>query len=213
MRVSNQESTRTDTTNETPHDAASGSGADSAANEPTSGQPVDEATETTAAETDAPADADQPDVDTQSELEVARAEAQKHLEAWQRERAEFQNYKRRTQREMSERYDNGKFDVLVNLLPVIDDFERAMAALPAEIEEQSWLSGIVMIQRKFNKLLDDYSIVAIDPVGEAFDPNQHQAIGTDDDSDADSGTVTQTLQKGYMSGERILRPALVKVAS
>jgi molecular chaperone GrpE len=103
--------------------------------------------------------------------------------------------------------------VLTDLLPVVDDFERAMANLPEDTADQPWLEGVQLIQRKFQKLLDDYDVVVLDPAGEPFDPNLHQAIGTDDDSDADSGTVTETLQKGYMSGDRVLRPALVKVAS
>lgn len=147
------------------------------------------------------------------ELAEARAQAQQNMDGWQRTLAEFQNYKRRTEREMSERYQNGVLDVIVNLLPVVDDFERAMSNLPEDTKDQPWLNGVSLIQRKLQKLLDDYNIAAIDPVGEVFDPNQHQAIGTDDDSGAESGTVTATLQKGYKSGERVLRPALVKIAS
>lgn len=147
------------------------------------------------------------------EVTSLRQEAQKNLEGWQRALAEFQNYKRRTEREMSERYQNGTFDVLMNLLSVVDDFERALSSLPDDSKDQPWVSGVSLIHRKLQKMLDDYQVEAIDPVGEMFDPNQHQAIGADDDTDAASGTVTATLQKGYKSGDRILRPALVKVAS
>jgi molecular chaperone GrpE len=70
-----------------------------------------------------------------------------------------------------------------------------------------------MIQRKFDNVLEQYNIEVIDPVGEVFDPNYHEAIGTDDSDDVESGHVTVTLQKGYKAGEQILRPALVRVAS
>jgi molecular chaperone GrpE len=147
-----------------------------------------------------------------SEVDALRRESKANLEGWQRTLAEFQNYKKRTERETRDTYQNATLDVLKNLLPIIDDFERAMANLPEAIEGQTWLSGISLIHRKFMKLLEDYNITMVDPVGEAFDPNRHQAIGTVESSDVESGHVAETLQKGFVSGDRVLRPAVVKVA-
>jgi molecular chaperone GrpE len=147
-----------------------------------------------------------------SELDVLRRESMANLEGWQRTLAEFQNYKKRTERETRDTYQNATLDALKNLLPIIDDFERAMANLPEAVEGQTWLSGISLIHRKFMKLLEDYNITMVDPVGEVFDPNRHQAIGTVESSEVESGHVAETLQKGFISGDRVLRPAVVKVA-
>jgi len=150
--------------------------------------------------------------DSAAELEAARKEAQANLENWQRERADFQNYKRRMERDLKESRQNATLDVLKSLLPIVDDFERAMANIPEEAQAQPWFEGIRLIQRKFARVLEENNVTVIDPVGEPFDPNRHQALGTDDSSEMESGHVTETLQKGYVSGETILRPALVKVA-
>ncbi len=147
-----------------------------------------------------------------TEIEALRKEVQANLDGWQRTLAEFQNYRRRMERESRERYENGTVDVLKSLLPIMDDFERAMANLPDTAQEQAWLNGVSLIQRKFTKLLEDNNITSLDPVGEPFDPSRHEALGTDDSTDMASGHVTATLQKGYISGDRVLRPALVKVA-
>ncbi|MFO7321203.1 MAG: nucleotide exchange factor GrpE [Chloroflexota bacterium] len=148
----------------------------------------------------------------EDELEALRTEAQKNLEGWQRTLAEFQNYKRRIEREARESYQMATFDVLKNLLPIVDDFERAMNNVPESLRNEAWLEGISLIQRKFIRVLEDYDVTAVDPVGEPFDPNLHQAVGADETTDVESGHVTETLQKGYVSGDRVLRPAMVKVA-
>ncbi len=151
-------------------------------------------------------------LDEIDELAAARKEAQDNLEGWQRSRAEFTNYKKRIERGLSENYQRAALDALSKLLPIIDDFERAMDNTPDEIKENTWIEGIALIQRKFEKLLEEHEVVVIDPVGEPFDPHCHEAIGTDDDSDVESGCVTLTLQKGYACGKNVLRPAIVRVA-
>lgn len=151
-----------------------------------------------------------PQVDVQ--VAVAQAKAQEYLEGWQRERAEFTNYKKRAERDIRDSRQKGVLDTLIQFLPIIDDFERAMANLPFELTEHSWLNGVSLIQKKFQKLLDDNEIALIDPVGQPFDPSRHEAIGVDDVSEVESGHVTVTLQKGYIAGDRVLRPALVRVA-
>ncbi len=143
----------------------------------------------------------------------AQREAQSNKDGWQRAHAEFANYKKRTERERSDLFQRASLDTLKSLLPIVDDFDRAFESLPEDISEDPWIGGVAMIQRKFAGLLEQYEVEAIDPTGELFDPNLHQAIGTEDSAEVESGHVTETLQKGYRAGDSILRLALVKVAS
>ncbi|NWG16178.1 MAG: nucleotide exchange factor GrpE [Chloroflexi bacterium] len=145
-------------------------------------------------------------------LVQAQKQAQEYLEGWQRERAEFSNYRRRVEQQLKDSYQNASLDMLKSLIPIIDDFERAMTSAPEGLADQPWLNGVMLIYRKFQKLLDDQGVTALDPAGEVFDPNRHEAVGIDDTTDIQSGHVTVTLQKGYAHGERILRPAMVRVA-
>ncbi|MDQ7025799.1 MAG: nucleotide exchange factor GrpE [Anaerolineae bacterium] len=149
----------------------------------------------------------------QAELDKVKQEAQSNLDGWQRSRAEFTNYKRRTAQELSESRERGALDALGKVLPIMDDFERALDNIPEDLQDHPWVSGTSLILKNMQKVTDEYNISIIDPVGEEFDPNFHEAIGTDDDSEFESGVVSVTLQKGYRSGERVLRPALVRVAS
>jgi molecular chaperone GrpE len=149
---------------------------------------------------------------TQEAFDELQARAKEYLDGWQRARADFTNYKKRVDSQMLDSYQNASSDVLKSLLPIIDDFDRAIASVPADLADNPWVTGTSMIQRKLSKMLDDFGVKPIDPRGEVFDPNRAEAVGVDEDSDAPSGTVTETLQKGYRVGERILRPAMVRVA-
>ena len=153
------------------------------------------------------------DVDELKETIVRlKGEVDANLDGWQRSRAEFDNYRRRTQKQLADSKLQGAMDAFAKILPVIDDFERAFSNIPVELEDNSWVSGTALILKNIQKVLDEFNIEVIDPVGEEFDPNLHEAIGMDDSSDYDSGMVTTTLQKGYKNGDKILRPALVRVA-
>ena len=143
----------------------------------------------------------------------AQKEAKTNEDGWQRARAEFANYKKRTAREQSLAFQRGTLDALNTLLPIIDDFDRAFENVPEEISDDPWIGGVSMIQRKFGNLLEQYEVEAIDPTGGPFDPNLHQAIGAEDSDEVESGNVIETLQKGYRAGEQVLRLALVKVAN
>jgi len=143
----------------------------------------------------------------------AQQEAQSNKDGWQRARAEFANYKKRIERERIEVFQRASLDTLKALLPIVDDFDRAFESLPEDISDNPWIGGVSMIQRKFVALLEQYEVETIDPTGDLFDPNLHQAIGTEESDEVESGHVTETLQKGYRAGEQILRLALVKVAS
>ncbi len=165
-----------------------------------------------ASETTANASTEQEQGVTQEMYSTAQKQAQEYLEGWQRARAEFANYKKRVEREMKDSHSSAAGSVLKDILPVIDDFERAMSNVPEPLKDDKWVGGVGMILRKLNKVLDDYGVTAVDPTGELFDPNQHEAIGTDDSESVATGHVTATMQKGYVLGDRVLRPALVRVA-
>jgi molecular chaperone GrpE len=140
-------------------------------------------------------------------------QAKEYLEGWQRERSEFANYKRRMEREMKELAANAAAGAFLSLLPIIDDFDRAFSTIPTDLQGNAWMDGVSGIHRKFQKILEDQGITVIDPVGEVFDPTQHEAVGTENSDTVESGHVTATLQKGYLRGDRVLRPALVRVAN
>ncbi len=143
----------------------------------------------------------------------AQKEAQANKDGWQRARAEFTNYKKRTERERGELFQRAALDTLRSLLPIIDDFDRAFESVPEAFGEDPWIGGVSMIQRKFLTLLEHYEVEAIDPTGDPFDPVLHQAIGAEESDEVESGHVIATLQKGYRAGDNVLRLALVKVAS
>lgn len=159
-----------------------------------------------------PAPAEEKENPLQAELAATKAKAQEYLDGWQRERAEFANFKKRIERDIKDTRQKASLDVLTSLLPIIDDFERAMTSVPEDFKEQPWLNGITLIQRKLQKLLDDNQVTIIDPVGQVFDPSRHEALGVDENSSVESGHITVTLQKGYMCGDKVLRPALVRIA-
>jgi molecular chaperone GrpE len=145
------------------------------------------------------------------QLEQAEARAAEYLDSLQRERATFQNYRRRVEREREEQAQLASGRLLIRLLPVLDDFYRAMDAIP-DSERDEWFGGVALILRKFERLLQDEGVTEIEALGQPFDPNFHEAIGVDPATDAESGTITAVMQRGYRRGERVLRPAMVRVA-
>lgn len=146
------------------------------------------------------------------EIDTLRREAEEYLDGWQRARAEFANYKRRTEREMAEIRQRIRGDMLVSILPIIDDLERALRDRPSEGEASSWASGIELIYRKLLALLEAEGVQEIQTEGERFDPNRHEALSHEESEDHREGEIIDVLQKGYRLGERVLRPALVRVA-
>jgi molecular chaperone GrpE len=163
-------------------------------------------------ETMQPAQADSSEATSREALDTLTAKVKEYEDLWMRSRAEFANYKKRVDAQMQDSYTNASSDVLKSLLPIIDDFDRALMNVPDELEAHPWISGTSMIQKKMVKLLDDFGVQTVDPTGETFDPNQHEAVAMDATSDQESGTITATLQKGYVIGDKVLRPALVRVA-
>ena len=143
----------------------------------------------------------------------AQKEAAVNREGWQRAQADFANFKKRTERERGELFQRAALDTLGALIPIIDDFDRAFETVPEALSDDPWFDGVSIIQRKFMSLLENFEVEVIDPTGELFDPNWHQAIGAEASDEVESGYVIETLQKGYRAGDKVLRLALVKVAS
>lgn len=167
---------------------------------------------------DTPSDAEETDATETGAETSAEDDMAKRVEALtaalQRERADFVNFKKRIERESEGVKHKVSGDVLAKILPVIDDFERALGAVPQDEQSNDWMQGISLIHRKLQNLIDNEGIEVIDPLGEPFDPNFHEAIGADEPTDdIPSDHVTVVLQKGYKLGERVLRPAMVRVAN
>lgn len=141
-----------------------------------------------------------------------QSKADEYMEGWQRARAEFANYKKRVDRELKDSHQLATGEVFKDMLPIVDDFERAMANVPEDLQDHPFVSGVAMIQRKLGKLLEDNNVTVIDPVGEPFDPNIHEAMAMDESDEVESGHVITTVQKGYICGDRVLRAAIVRVA-
>ena len=152
-------------------------------------------------------------VDLQSELDRLRAEAVANLEGWQRARAEFANYKKRSEAERSQLVFLTGVKIVEKMLPVIDDFDRAIANLPDDLKDNGWIDGVLMTRRKLIGLLEDEGVtpIAVKP-GDAFDPAIHEAVTHEESEAFAAGQIIAELQKGYRIDERVLRPALVRVA-
>jgi molecular chaperone GrpE len=153
-----------------------------------------------------------PIAELKSQLEAVNAKAAEYLDGWQRARAEFANYKKRVERDNADLSQNLTAEVLARFLPVLDDFSRAMKNAPADGDGAQWAAGIALVHKKFNALLESNNIKRIEADGQTFDPNLHEAIVHEDSPDHESGKVIEVLRQGYKLGERVLRPALVKVA-
>ncbi len=148
-----------------------------------------------------------------ADLEKAQAQAAEYLDGWQRSRAEFANYKKRVEAEREEVRRASNEALLLKLLPVVDDFERAFQKIPREAAASPWVNGIHMILRKLQAILESQGVVPIQAAGQPFDPQQHEAVLLEETAEHPDGTVMAELQRGYRLGERVLRPAQVKVAT
>jgi molecular chaperone GrpE len=150
--------------------------------------------------------------DRQKELEEWQAKANEYLEGWQRSRAEFANYKRRIERDQIQAQQNATGSIVRRYLDVLDDLDRALKNRPQEGEGAVWAQGIELIYRKFLNLLEVEGVKPMEAEGEMFDPNLHEAITNEDSPEHESGQVIEVVKQGYLLGDRVLRPALVRVA-
>ena len=146
-----------------------------------------------------------------SELEMARIEAADYKDRWLRGQAEFQNFRKRIDRERADMRTTAGADLIKQLLPVLDDFDYAFKAVPAELKTHPLLDGFRLIERKFSQSLDQAGVTVIPTVGKQFDPNFHESAA-DEESDKPHGTILEEYRRGYMMGDKVLRPAMVKIA-
>jgi len=140
------------------------------------------------------------------QLEEERKKAESFYASWQRAAADFQNYKRRVEQEREEIARLANAALIINLLPIMDDFERALDSVDARLAGLTWVDGIRLIYRKFQALMEMSGVKEISADGESFDPNVHEAVMFGDGED---GKVINVVQKGYKLGDRVLRPAMV----
>jgi len=146
------------------------------------------------------------------QLADQQSKAEEYLDGWQRARAEFANYKKRVEREQSQAYQMAAGSILKRYLEVLDDLERALKNRPKEGEGQAWASGIELIYNKLLAFLENEGVKQFQAQGQSFDPNYHEAVTSEDSDQHYSGQIIQVLQQGYLLGERVLRPAMVRVA-
>jgi molecular chaperone GrpE len=145
-------------------------------------------------------------------LERAQAQAKEYLDGWQRSQAEFLNYKKRIERDQEMQRNMAVGSAVKRYLPIADDLERALANVPENIQGSNWVGGINLIYQKMKGALEADGVVPTGACGEAFDPNLHEAISQEPSVEFQSGQIVDVLQKGYMIGEKVLRPAIVRVA-
>lgn len=148
----------------------------------------------------------------QEELERANAQASEYLDGWQRAQAEFSNYKKRQEAERAQMMALANATLLRRLLPVVDDFERALETLPANLNQLTWCEGVLLIRHKLGGVLESEGVKPIETDGQAFDPRYHEAVTYEEAPGFVEGQIIGEVQRGYTLGERVLRPALVRVA-
>jgi molecular chaperone GrpE len=149
----------------------------------------------------------------QTQLATAQAEAAKNLDGWQRSAADLANYKRRQEEQAQRNRENIIADIIREILPALDDLDLAFQNLPNSLNEQevNWVDGFKLVQRKLIRILETHHIQPINTEGE-FDPNLHEAVTHEPSPDHQPNTIIAEVRKGYKIGDRVLRPALVRVA-
>lgn len=153
-----------------------------------------------------------PSIENELKQRIAQAEAQvaDYKDQWLRATADYKNYKRRAETERAELIRSASAGLVLKMLPVMDDFERAIANIPPEIEDSAWWGGTKLIAQKLRAILESEGVSAIEALGEDFDPNLHEAV-LYEDAPGQDGKVVEELQKGYKLRDRVLRPTMVKV--
>jgi molecular chaperone GrpE len=151
------------------------------------------------------------DIETlQQALAEEQEKAEKYLANWQRSQADFENYKRRSEQVKGELIEFASSALISNLLPILDDLERAFASVPVELDESNWTEGIKLIYNKFKTTLETQGLTEIEARGEPFDPRLHEAVMQQEGKE---GMVIEEIQKGYKFKEKVIRPSLVTVGN
>jgi molecular chaperone GrpE len=143
-----------------------------------------------------------------AQLEEERKKAEGYLANWQRAAADFQNYKRRTEQERQDIALLANASLIINILPILDDLERALRTVESHVAGLTWVDGIRLIYRKLQAILEAAGVKEIKTEGQDFDPRYHEATMQ---AEGEEGKVVGEVQRGYMLGDRVLRPAMVIV--
>lgn len=146
----------------------------------------------------------------QQQLEEQQQRAESYYASWQRAAADFANYKRRTEQERSEATKFANAMLILNILPVLDDLERALNSVTVELAGFTWIDGIRLIYRKLYAALESQGLAPIEAVGQSFDPTLHEAVMR---APGEEGKVLAEFQRGYTLHGRVIRPALVSVGA
>ena len=173
-----------------------------------------EASESDAAEADAAAEAEAPDEDAaalKAQVESLKAALEEKDNRVKRLQADFENFRRRTSKEREELANVVTQDLLKSMLPILDNFDRAMAA--EQKDNESFQKGVEMIYTQLHETLKNAGLELIDTAGQKFDPNVHQAVMRVENPDLEDDTIAQELQKGYIVKGRVIRPSMVQVVS
>jgi molecular chaperone GrpE len=150
----------------------------------------------------------QENADLEAALAAAKQKAEEYLANWQRTQADFINFKRRTEQEKQELGKYANATLFCDILPVLDDLERALNAIPEEYAKSDWVEGVRLVERKFKGILERQGVKTVCALGMAFDPTLHEAIRQDAGPE---GMVVAEYQKGYTLQDRLLRPSRVVV--
>jgi molecular chaperone GrpE len=143
-------------------------------------------------------------------LEDEREKSLRHFTNWQRAAADYQNFKRRVEEERSETARIANITLIINLLPIVDDFDRAFMNIDPTVAGLNWVEGVRQVQKKLHNLLEMMGVSEISADGEPFDPSVHEAVSQ---APGEENRVVAVAQKGYKLGERVIRPAMVVVGN
>lgn len=144
----------------------------------------------------------------QKALAAEKERAERYLANWQRAQADFSNFKRRAEQDKAEAIKFGTTSLMSGLIPILDDFERALRNIDRQRPDTTWLEGIELIYRKLMSALENQGLSRIDVTGKDFDPRFHQAVFYER---GEEGKVIEEINRGYMLHDRLLRPSMVKV--
>jgi molecular chaperone GrpE len=152
-------------------------------------------------------------VDWEERYRQEQAKADDYLARWQRSQADLANLRRRAQQEREEYIKRANEELIRDMLPVLDSFDRALASMPENLRQLTWIDGIILVERQLRMALLRHGVSAIEAQGQKFDPTQHEAVAHKATTEHADEMVTAELQKGYRLHERVLRPSLVEVAN
>jgi molecular chaperone GrpE len=153
-----------------------------------------------------------PTDDLNAQLDEMTQKANEYLEGWRKAQAEMINYKRRAEKQREQAAYETRERLVRGLLPILDDFDLAAQQMPDDIKNNEWVEGMFAIRRKLMTEIANLGVEELDPLGDEYDPMRHEAIAQAPSEDYQSGHVMDVLRKGYVLGDKVIRPAMVRVA-